>query len=482
MGIKLDASLVYGFQQAYLAPKFDNPAQTAPFHIEMWSRACSDAHQVVHAAPRGHAKSTSQTHTLTLAFVLFRLRDFGVIVSDTEAQAVSFLRDISVELNENEDLKAAFGIKGFIKDAEAEIEVEFNDGEQFKLIAKGSEQKVRGLKWRNKRPNFIMIDDVENDESVMNPERREKLKNWIFKALLPCGSKDCIVRVVGTVLHFDSFLENILNDDEWVSHRYSAHAGYDDFSNILWPEQFDESYFRRKRQNYINRGMPEGYSQEYLNQPLSSENSFFRKEWLKPFTASDYDARKTYYAGVDFAISQKQRRDRTAIVVVGVNTYGVVFVEHVTKGQWDAKEIIDQMFEVAEMFEIDTFYAESGAISKAIGPFLNDEMIKRNVFLDITSIIPTKDKESRAKPIQGRARASGIKFDHHADWWPELEMEMLQFPRGAHDDQVDALSLVGLNLDKIISPLSAEEEIEEEWALLERESQGQHGRNQTTGY
>lgn len=476
----LDPQLIEGFSRQYLQKSFDGLVDTPDLHREMWARNLSSAKQVAHAAPRRHAKTTSQTQTLSLAFVLFRVRSFGLIVSATEAMAVGILRNIKAAIEENPDLKEAFGVKRFIKESEADIEVEFTDGAQFKLVAKGAEQRIRGTIWRNKRPDFIFIDDVEDDEAVLNLERRAKLKNWLYSALLPCGSRNCIFRVVGTVMHFSSFLEEILNDDAWVSHRYSAHSSWDDFSNVLWPEHMDEAALRAERQKYINAGLPDAYSREYLNIPLSNENSYFKKEWFQDFEYSDYDAPKEYYVGVDFAISKKQAADRTAIVVLGVNTYGVTFVEHVRKGRWDSKEIIDNLFEVSEMFDVAVWYMERGAIQKSIGPFLNDEMVKRNNYLNVVEMLPSTDKESRAKPIQGRMRSGGIKFDQNAEWYQDLEMEMLRFPRGTHDDQVDALSMIGQNLHNLITPLTAEEEEAEEWGMMDRENPT--GRNATTGY
>ena len=100
------------------------------------------------------------------------LGKFAVIVSDTEGQSVQFLGDIANELETNDGLREAFGVKKFLKRAETDVIVMMDDGWRFRIIAKGSEQKVRGLKWRNKRPDLIICDDLENDEIVMNPDRR----------------------------------------------------------------------------------------------------------------------------------------------------------------------------------------------------------------------------------------------------------------------------------------------------------------------
>ena len=60
------------------------------------------------------------------------------------------------------------------------------------------------------RPGLIVGDDMENDEIVMNKDRRLKFKRWFYGALLPCLSDRGKIRIVGTILHLDSLLENLM--------------------------------------------------------------------------------------------------------------------------------------------------------------------------------------------------------------------------------------------------------------------------------
>ncbi len=209
------ADVIDGVTVGLLAAKYDNPKPIPELHREMWSLCCSDNHKVAIAAPRGHAKSTAITHAYILSMMLFKIKSFCLLVSDTEAQAVEFLGDIKAELTGNTALKDTFGVKKILKDTETNIIVQFKDGTLFRIVAKGSEQKVRGLKWRGKRPDLIVGDDLENDDIVMNPERREKFRRWFMNALIPCGSDTCSVRIVGTILHLDSMLQRLLDDPTW---------------------------------------------------------------------------------------------------------------------------------------------------------------------------------------------------------------------------------------------------------------------------
>ena len=148
---------------------------------------------------------------------LFRESDYVLVVSDTVSQAVQFLGDIKKELTDNEDLTSLFGVKGLLKDTEDDIICEMDDGHLFRVQARGSEQKVRGLKWKNKRPSLLICDDMENDEIVLNRDRRLKFKRWFYAALLPALSDKGKVRVVGTILHMDSLLENLMPGSQLAS-------------------------------------------------------------------------------------------------------------------------------------------------------------------------------------------------------------------------------------------------------------------------
>jgi hypothetical protein len=95
--------------------------------------------------PESHAKSTALTHVYTLATVLFRAEDYVVIVSATEDLAKEHLGDIAKELRENEDLIVDFGLKALTTDSKTDIVMRCDDGHEFRILAKGSGQKMRGI-------------------------------------------------------------------------------------------------------------------------------------------------------------------------------------------------------------------------------------------------------------------------------------------------------------------------------------------------
>jgi predicted phage terminase large subunit-like protein len=480
--IHVDAALIEGFVEAFLLSDFDQPKPCPEFHKELWELFCRPDPLIAVAAPRGHAKSTAGTLAFSLASLLFGTDDFVLLVSATERLAAGHLANMARVLTVNQDLKTEFSVD-VTKCNETEVTASMGRRE-FHILGKGAEQAVRGVLWNNKRPSLIIIDDLENDEAVMSKERREKLRDWFNEALLPCGSDNLRVRFLGTILHLDSLLERLLTDTDggWVGRRFTAHRSFDDFSDLLWPEKWPEERLRRERQRYLSAGNPSGYSQEYLSHPVAEADAYFRKTDFRPMTQDDHLQPKTMYASIDFALGKGDKGDNTAICIAGMDSSGVLHVVDMYAQRYDPLAAITKMFELQEMYNIDMWVVEDDNISKAIGPFLNQEMLKRQVFLNLERIRPHKDKQARATAIQARMRAGGVHFNSEAPWYFELYNEMISFPRGKTDDRVDALAWIGLMLDKM-SPSATREELDElawqeETGFMEQD----YGRSEVTGY
>lgn len=498
---ELTADAIYGFTNALLLSRFDSPRPTPDFHKELWDLACSNQKYVAVAAPRGSAKTTALTHSYVLAAALFRKRNFILVVSGTEGQAVQFLGDIKKELSENDELRDLFGVGGFKKETETDLVGTLHGGHEFRILAKGSEQRVRGLKWRNRRPNLIIGDDLEDDELVLNEERRAKFRNWFFQALLPCGSDDCIYRIAGTVMHLDSLLERLMppgddphtveedlriysTDEErpWLAVKFRAHPSMNDFSSLLWPEKFSEARLKQIRQIYMDQGDPEGYSQEYLNNPIDEGNAYFRKQDFPDI--QDKMEPLEYYSGADLAISEKDRRAFTVLGTMGISPSGRLKVVDIRRFRTsNAFDIIDEMLSVHNRYKPELFTIEQENIAKSIGPVLERVMRERGTYLNVNPVTVSQDKMKRARSLQARMKAGMVEFDKDADWFPALMEEMLHFPKGKYADQVDALAHICLALDKMLDAPTAKELAQEEEERFESTYLFDNsGRDALTGY
>ena len=516
--MNLTADVIQGFVSSILSPSFDGAVPSPPFHRECWELLCSPAKQVAIAAPRRHAKTSAFTLGYGLSTLLFRERRYMLIVSDTVSQAEQFLGEFRQHLTSNDNLIELFDLKKnekgevqFKKDSQDDIVVEFKDGHTFRVQAKGAEQKLRGLIWDGRRPDIIICDDVENDELVLNKERRSKFQRWFYGALLPCMSKKGVIRVFGTILHMDSLLESFMPERQtrgnsrqkiadnhlhetdlkvwssykalpWKSVRYRAHNP--DFSQILWAENYTEDWFTERYEDFAAQGITDVYSQEFLNTPLDEANTYFSRKDFQRRGDADRGKALHYYITADLAISQETRADYSVFLVAGMDENRVLHVVNVIRERLDAREIVDLILHLQNTYEPEAFGIEDMQVSKSIGPFLKEEMIRSNIFPNLVLMKHGgKDKIFRARSIQARMRAGGVRFEKDSDWFAMFEDECMKFPRDRHDDQVDAFAYMGLLLNQMIeAPTKAEieeEEYEEEYA---ESGLSDGGRSSTTGY
>ena len=482
----LTAAAVEGFVREYLLDRYQAKRPIPWFHREWWRDCCSPHPNVAIAAPRSHAKSTAINLAYSLAAALIESDPFQLKVSRTTRLAIEFLRSVKSQLSENEKLIEAFGIlpiKQWPKDTEDDFICRLDSGYEFRMVAMGAEQPMRGLTWNTKRPTLIVCDDMEDDEQVINEERRGKMSDWFMNTLLPMGMIDTRVRVIGTILHKDSLLASLLNTPGWLGRVYQAHG--DQFSNILWPEMFSIERLKNIHALYAKRRNVIGYNREYRNIAVDEDTGYFQRQDFVPMASEDYVRPMTYYVGGDLAISLKASRDRTCFVVGGMDLDGFLNVVDVRRGHWDAKMIVDEMFSIQQTYQPSEWYVEDGAIKKAMGSYLELRQRQQGEFFNLAGgTFPTQKKMERARSIQGRMRQKAVKFDQNADWYEDFRAECLRFTGGdERNDQPDALAWLGLGLKRMVVP-DSEQEIEREMLREARQQSEpfQMGISPVTGY
>lgn len=486
--INLTAEHVEATAAFYLSARYDNPQPTPDFHRECWDLYCSSAKAVAVAAPRGHAKSTALTHDYIISAVVYRAETYIIIVGASEEKACEHLNDIATEFRENEELCRDFKIKGFLRDKTTDIILECTDGHQFRIMARGSEQKIRGTKWRGRRPGLIVCDDLEDDEQVENKDRRVKFRKWFFRACKQSLRRGGKIRVHGTVLHIDSLLNRLMKNKSWKCRKYKAHKSFQDFSEILWPGQFDEKSLREVRQEFINEGDQGGYSQEYLNDPQDNDDKYLRSEWFREMQGDDKDVFKIYGVGVDFALSKQDHANRTSFTVGGRDTKGKKYIVDNRSGRWDSLEIIELFFDIQSAWSPDSFYVENGKEWLAIKPILEKEMIEREIFMNFVEMTPIKDKKIRGRSFQKQMKAGVCKFDTMASWYDDYKEVLLLFTGNSEamqDDEFDSTATLFMGWEEDANVDEEDEMTDEELddqMELARISAGGDGRSEVTGY
>ena len=124
------------------------------------------------------------------------------------------------------------------------------------------------------------------------------------------------------------------------------------------------------------------------------------------------------------------------------------------RDRWDSLDIVTQMLDAHVRYRTFLCGVEQGHLSMAISPMLNAVIAERKLYdFALNELAPgRRDKESRARSLQGRMRQGLVYLPMHAPWVDEFIAELQQFPHGRNDDQVDAASYLALMLDQVPTP------------------------------
>jgi predicted phage terminase large subunit-like protein len=154
------------------------------------------------------------------------------------------------------------------------------------------------------------------------------------------------------------------------------------------------------------------------------------------------------YGGSDFAVTSNGG-DYTVHVVVGVDREKRPWLLDLWRAQTSSDVWVETLCDLIKRWRPGRWGLEQGQIKSGVGPFLRKRAIERGCWIDFQEFPTRGDKAIRAQSIRGRMAMIGLQVPTHEPWYPALRAELLSFPAGKHDDQVDALGLVGQLLDKM---------------------------------
>lgn len=222
---------------------------------------------------------------------------------------------------------------------------------------------------------------------------------------------------------------------------------------ILWPEWFSVEHFRPFKLN------PRTWSSLFQQRPAPESGDYFKAEWLKPYLKLPPRDTLRIYGASDYAVT-KDGGDYTVHVVVGIDPEDNIYLMDLWRGQTGSDEWVEKFCEFVDTYRPMGWAEEKGQIAASMGPYIIKRLRERKLYV-VRAQFPTRgDKAVRAQSIRARMSMNGLYVPMHLNWYSSLKSELMMFPNGKNDDQVDALGLIGQVLDKMISgsPLTPDQE------------------------
>lgn len=414
----------------------DKPAR---IHHELAKALTESDENLVIAFPREFGKSTYVWVFFPAWNILTNRYRYIVYIASSKERATEQLRNLRSEVLAHPLLSTLIEVK---TDRADELEyIDRASGESVLIRCYGAGQNLRGIRYHEKRPDIVILDDIEDSESVQSETQRRKLMEWFHSDVRPLSSQGRIF-VIGTVLHEDSLLNNLLTNPP-AGFRGLRYGILDDEGNPTWPDRFPLEWVEEKKEDYRRQGLIDVFYREYMNIAISPDTQIFKREYFRYYDPSQLQTNAlNVFTAVDLAISKTDTADYTAIVTVGVSSENHWFVLDIDYGRYDPSETIDAIFRAVQKWRPLIVGIEKVAYQQALAHFLQKEMVARNIFFRIEPLKAEKKKELRIQALQPRFVAGTVWFPEHADFLSELEAELLTFPRGKHDDLIDALAYI----------------------------------------
>ena len=299
--------------------------------------------------------------------------------------------------------------------------------------------------------DILLIDDPLKDREEADSEiQRDKVWGWYtstaYTRLAPGGR----VIVIQTRWHEDDLTGRLLADEarggeKWVKLELPA---INEDGEALWPEFYPIETLERYRGVLPSRD----WSALYQQRPTPDEGDYFKREWFRFYAVAPQHLRT--YGASDYAVTAKGG-DYTVHIICGISPNDDLYVLDVWRSQAESHVWVETYIDMIAKWKPLKWGQEQGQIIKSLGPFIDKRMRERRVYCHQEPMTSVADKPTRSRSFQARAAMGKVYLPHNAPWVSDLMAEMLTFPAGKHDDQVDALGLVGRMLDTMIGGKAA---------------------------
>lgn len=440
-------------------------------HREILDKIDSHDDKVVIAAPRGIGKTSIMLYGLASKHILFEQKKFIVYLSNSAENAVLQTDSLKHELLSNPLIRKFFGS---IKTQRVETEYE----EQFSkkawitsggtmVLPRGMGQQIRGLLYRSRRPDLIIIDDYEDKDEIMNEKIRKKNKERFFSDVMKCISRydqDYKFVYIDTLKHEDALLQDLLEASDWSGICQSV---CDDDYNSNAPSFMTTAEIKQEVADHKEKGLLDVFYREMRNIPVASSNAAFKQEYFKYYQEGIHRLSVETSPVTDIASAQAEHvqledlinfviidpakevnihNADTAIVGIGVDRKTQkIFIRDIVADKMYPDQIYKAAFQMIFRLKATILAVEVTSLHQFISQPFQNAMRVENVFAIYHELKAVGSKEERISSMVPYYRQGQVY--HNRMVCSKLEGQLVSFPRSKLLDVMDAVGYIPKILD-----------------------------------
>jgi predicted phage terminase large subunit-like protein len=416
---------------SYTMPAFEAGAHHRQFAEALERVERGECKRLMVFAPPRHTKSEIVSRRFP-AWYIGKNPDKQIITSSYAQELASDFGRSVRNIIETGEFRSIFGNVELAQDSAAANRWHTSAGGSYIAAGVGGAITGRGA-------HLLVIDDpVKNREDADSETYRDRVWDWYrstaFTRLMPGGA----VVLVMTRWHDDDLAGRLLEHegDQWEVVTLQAMTD----GKALWPEWYDVEALDKIRATVG----PREWSALYQQMPTPDEGDYFKREWVQYY--DDVPKHLRIYGASDYAVTANGG-DYTVHGVIGIDPDDNMYVLDWWREQTDSLMWVEVVIDMMAKHRPLIWIEEQGQIIKGVGPFLDKRMRERKVYGVRKPLVSSRDKATRAQSFRARMAMGKVFVPRDEPWTGDLVHEILRFPSGTHDDQVDVLSLFGRMLD-----------------------------------
>jgi predicted phage terminase large subunit-like protein len=455
----------------------------AEFHRELCSLLDDitkgvDTRHKAWCTARGTAKTAYTSNGYVCHQVVYRLRRYIVVCSETTDMAGDFISWTANQLRLNEKLREDFGVLLHTKKSMNEVDnkYEFVTLSGTKVEAKGTGTQVRGMRHGNSRPDLYILDDLESRDNTNTTELIEKSKRWFREELMPALAQNGVCIYIGTIVAYNCLLDYVIKErKDFVSRKFPAIISWSERPDLWaeWERIYREDSpdaveradtFYKENEDEMIRGTKvlwherysyldlmkikveagsKAFSQEFMGNPIDTETQVFPLEMFTYFTESDLIGKPLrYYCGVDMALG-KERGDYSAIITIAKNVdTGVCYVVDAFIERCKPDTLIKEVVNLAQKYQYEVIAVEAQMAQEFFAEKLAEDLL-RNGYPANTRLKQIKQrmrKQLRIESLAPDIQSGKLRFRKEHSLLLE-QFELYDGGKRVNDDGPDAVHM-----------------------------------------
>lgn len=398
-----------------------------PAHFNEWAKLLYSKDRLLMVASRDHGKSTFLSKVYPIAQCIAKPGVEILIISYSENQVVKLITGIK-DLFEKKELINTLVPRNREEDW-SKTALKLRNGSRIDSL-------TFGTSGRGGHYDIILVDDPVKDFGGMDPDDQE---DYFLRAIVPMCKPDGQIIVTGTFVYENDLIERLQKNRAYHCVEYPAISKD---GKALWPERWPLEQLAKRRLEVGEYG----FAREYLLQRISPGTQFFKREIIRYYDVDKLPYRLSRVMSIDPAISLDG--DSTAIVVTGTSDENKTYVlDYANLRTDDIQAMVDEIFRLAQLHSISWCQIETVGFQRLLKEYIYEAMREKNYHFGLEEIRSYKTtKEARIMALQPRIAAGSLLF--HPQDHREIIAQLMVFPRGTHDDLIDALCMQVGNWDK----------------------------------